>query len=240
MLQRQAGRGDPAGQGRPGLGPPGVLSTSMPATRATVGCGAQTRSSRPSARTGSSAGLFSITIESTSPSDADQFGHDPERAARRACRQHNLAVQYAPVRPPDGTKRVPGLIVGEPVQARTGLFELYYLFPLTAEQQTIALVQRTVLLVRARARAAGRRASRCWSPGRWCVRSGSPRRPPDGWPRVTSRSASRCAAPTTSPGSAGRSTTWPAACSARSAGWRICRDCSAASPATSRTSCAPR
>ena len=41
---------------------------------------------------------------------------------------------------------MPGLIVGEPVQARTGLFELYYLFPLTAEQQTIALLQRTVLL----------------------------------------------------------------------------------------------
>ena len=40
-----------------------------------------------------------------------------------------------------------GLIVGEPVPARSGgIFELYYLFPLTAEQQTIALVQRTVLL----------------------------------------------------------------------------------------------
>ena len=41
---------------------------------------------------------------------------------------------------------MPGLIVGEPVGSTTGAFELYLLFPLTAEQQTIALVQRTVLL----------------------------------------------------------------------------------------------
>ena len=49
-------------------------------------------------------------------------------------------MQYAPVRStPDGPNRCTGLIVGEPVQARTGSFELYYLFPLTDEQQTIAL-----------------------------------------------------------------------------------------------------
>ena len=36
--------------------------------------------------------------------------------------------------------------MGEPVEAGSGPFELYYLFPLTAEEQTIALVQRTVLL----------------------------------------------------------------------------------------------
>ena len=59
----------------------------------------------------------------------------------------NLAVQYAPVHPTANARTlVPGLIVGEPVKARTGLFELYYLFPLTAEQQTIQLVQRTVAL----------------------------------------------------------------------------------------------
>jgi two-component system sensor histidine kinase MtrB len=61
--------------------------------------------------------------------------------------QGSIAVQYAPVQAaPTGSETVPGLIVGEPVPARTGVFELYYLFPLTAEQQTIALLQRTVLL----------------------------------------------------------------------------------------------
>jgi two-component system, OmpR family, sensor histidine kinase MtrB len=51
------------------------------------------------------------------------------------------------VRPATGPAHpVPGLIVGEAVAAGTGRFELYYLFPMTAEQQTIALVQRTVLL----------------------------------------------------------------------------------------------
>src|SRR5581483_11706110 len=39
-----------------------------------------------------------------------------------------------------------GLIVGESVQARSGQFELYFLFPLSAEQQTLDLVQRTVLI----------------------------------------------------------------------------------------------
>jgi two-component system sensor histidine kinase MtrB len=58
----------------------------------------------------------------------------------------NLAVEYASV--VEGVRSVAGLIVGEAIPARSGgLFELYYLFPLTAEEQTIALVQRTVLFV---------------------------------------------------------------------------------------------
>src|SRR5205823_1106167 len=68
-------------------------------------------------------------------------------ALRNVVRGGNLAVQYAPVpQPASSAKLVNGLIVGEPVQARSALFELYYLFPLTAEQQTIDLVERTVLL----------------------------------------------------------------------------------------------
>jgi two-component system sensor histidine kinase MtrB len=55
-------------------------------------------------------------------------------------------VQYAPVTEPGGNSTVAGLIVGEPIAASTGVFELYYLFPLKSEQQTIALVQRTVAL----------------------------------------------------------------------------------------------
>ncbi|HZZ96980.1 MAG TPA: MtrAB system histidine kinase MtrB [Jatrophihabitantaceae bacterium] len=95
---------------------------------------------------GRSAGLFNITVESPTPSDLTN-SVKISAGLRDAVKDHDLAVQYAPVPlTPTGTKRVPGLIVGEPVQARTGLFELYYLFPLTAEQQTIALLQRTVLL----------------------------------------------------------------------------------------------
>jgi two-component system, OmpR family, sensor histidine kinase MtrB len=66
---------------------------------------------------------------------------------RETVRQGNLAAQYAPVpESTSSTKLVKGLIVGEPVRARAALFELYYLFPLAAEQQTIDLVHRTVLL----------------------------------------------------------------------------------------------
>jgi two-component system sensor histidine kinase MtrB len=66
---------------------------------------------------------------------------------RNVVRQGNLATQYAPVPDPaNPTQLVKGLIVGEPVTARAGLIELYYLYPLSAEANTISLVQRTVLL----------------------------------------------------------------------------------------------
>ncbi|HZC72756.1 MAG TPA: MtrAB system histidine kinase MtrB [Jatrophihabitans sp.] len=66
---------------------------------------------------------------------------------RDVVRQGVVAAQYAPV-PQSGssTTLVRGLIIGEPVTARSGSFELYYMYPLTAEQHTIDLVQRTVLL----------------------------------------------------------------------------------------------
>ncbi|MCU1658819.1 MAG: mtrB [Pseudonocardiales bacterium] len=95
---------------------------------------------------GSSAGLFSIAIESTSAT-LDNGSTTIPPQLRRLVQRYNLAVQYAPVPASPGSgELVRGLVVGEPVPARNGLFELYYLFPLTAEQQTIALVQRTVLL----------------------------------------------------------------------------------------------
>jgi two-component system sensor histidine kinase MtrB len=100
---------------------------------------------------GRSAGLFTIAIE-PSPDLPGPKVTIPA-GLRRAVQRGNLAVQYAPVQVASaGTSSasaelVPGLIVGEPVQPRTGeLLELYYLFPLTAERQTTALLQRTVLL----------------------------------------------------------------------------------------------
>ncbi|MDT4916806.1 MAG: two-component system, OmpR family, sensor histidine kinase MtrB [Pseudonocardiales bacterium] len=98
--------------------------------------------------TGSSAGTFTpVLVPASAVPNVLPSGASIPLALRNVVRQGNLATQYAPVPDPgDPTKLVKGLIVGEPVQARTGLFELYYMFPLTAEQQTINLVQRTVLL----------------------------------------------------------------------------------------------
>ncbi|MEP7020956.1 MAG: HAMP domain-containing protein, partial [Pseudonocardiales bacterium] len=96
---------------------------------------------------GGSAGLFSIVIESTSVSNVGAPASQIPASLRRTVQDRKLAVQYAPVRETPGSSTlVRGLIVGQPVRARTGQFELYYLFPLTAEQQTIALIQRTVLI----------------------------------------------------------------------------------------------
>lgn len=97
---------------------------------------------------GSSAGLFSIIIESPSANLNKTLASDAAISTqmRRIVQRGNLVVQYAPIRLPGSTDSVSGLIVGEPIAARAGIFELYYLFPLSAEQDTIALVQRTVLL----------------------------------------------------------------------------------------------
>jgi two-component system sensor histidine kinase MtrB len=98
---------------------------------------------------GATAGTF--TIELFSPSGAAAVS-DPGAAAvpaslRDVVERDNLAFQYAPVPQTSGSGGlVKGLVVGESVQARSGVFQLYYLFPLTAEEQTIQLVQRTVLL----------------------------------------------------------------------------------------------
>ena len=97
---------------------------------------------------GTGAGLFTPKIvpvtDSVAPTPTSPV---IPQALRTTVQAGNLAVQYAPVPQTTGSSRlVPGIIVGEPVRARTGLFELYYLFPLTAEAQTISLIQRTVLI----------------------------------------------------------------------------------------------
>jgi two-component system, OmpR family, sensor histidine kinase MtrB len=53
---------------------------------------------------------------------------------------------FAPTRlvSADGGQSVPGLAIGVPVGR---YYQLYYLFPLTQEQQTLALVQRTIIVV---------------------------------------------------------------------------------------------
>jgi len=102
------------------------------------------------AATGSQAGLFTITIESANTSVSAGFQNSPDipKSLRTLVQDNNLAIEYAPIPQPNGStdQTVPGLIVGEPVTTQNGVFELYYLFPLSAEADTIALVQRTVLL----------------------------------------------------------------------------------------------
>jgi Signal transduction histidine kinase len=104
---------------------------------------------------GASAGTFTITVAAPSESaQSDAALATVPASLRRAVQAGNLAVQYAPVLAPQSStapttsrqQQVVGLIVGEPIVGRSGTFELYYFFPLTAEQQTIQLVQRTVLL----------------------------------------------------------------------------------------------
>jgi two-component system sensor histidine kinase MtrB len=97
---------------------------------------------------GTKAGLFTISIGTSNSAVATQLGQQPPipDALLKAVSRGNLAVQYARIDRPGGDGQVAGLIVGAPVTVRAGEFELFYLFPLTAEQATVAIVQRTVLL----------------------------------------------------------------------------------------------
>jgi two-component system sensor histidine kinase MtrB len=97
---------------------------------------------------GTAAGVFSIVVIS---GNAEPFVsglaevEDVPQALRREVESGHFADIYAPVESPDGgtTK---GLVVGAPVTRRSGSVELYYLFPLQAEQRTVGLVRNTVLL----------------------------------------------------------------------------------------------
>jgi two-component system sensor histidine kinase MtrB len=104
------------------------------------------------ALSGNDAGLYRVLIKSD-VSDvqlealADVFDSDPvPPGLQRLVEQGKPAVQYAHIQASRGGPLVPGLVVGESVQAQGGMYEIYYLFPLNVEQDTIALVQRTVLL----------------------------------------------------------------------------------------------
>ncbi len=101
------------------------------------------------AASGNDAGLFRIVIksETSNRSLAGVFDPDPvPTTLRRVVQGNNVAVQYSRVNATASGPQVSGFVVGEPVRAQGGLFEIYYLFPLSAEEDTLALVQRTVLL----------------------------------------------------------------------------------------------
>jgi two-component system sensor histidine kinase MtrB len=105
--------------------------------------------SDPTRATGALGGaLFTKVVRSTDQTVNRQLGASqpiPDQLRKQVDRG-TMAVQYAPVRMPGQSGEAPGLIVGQPLTTQAGAFELYYLFPLTAEQKTLQLVQRTVLI----------------------------------------------------------------------------------------------
>jgi two-component system sensor histidine kinase MtrB len=98
--------------------------------------------------TGNNAGLFSIAVRSPDASVDRELADGPAipQDLRTVVKRGVLAIEYAPVTLTGQSRPSPGLIVGAPVVTRAGSFELYYLFPLSAEQSTINLVQRTVVV----------------------------------------------------------------------------------------------
>ncbi len=102
-----------------------------------------------------SPGLFDLVMLASPP----KRGDTPERTTDASESSVPLPLRtvvqtdqrqswtYTEIRYSDGTT-APGLAVGAPVSVPgVGPYELYYLFPLTQEQATLDLVQRTVLLV---------------------------------------------------------------------------------------------
>jgi two-component system sensor histidine kinase MtrB len=103
---------------------------------------------RSVANRGAAAGLFSIVVISKGSAPyASGFNSvdDVPQALRREVEQGHFVDMYAPVHSGGGglTK---GLVVGAPVTQQPDSAELYYVFPLEAEQRTLTLVRNTVLL----------------------------------------------------------------------------------------------
>jgi two-component system sensor histidine kinase MtrB len=69
----------------------------------------------------------------------------PLALRRTISQQGREAWTYTTIVSSDGNN-VPGLVVGAPVPTTAAGYQLYYLFPLTQERQTLALVQRTMEL----------------------------------------------------------------------------------------------
>lgn len=97
---------------------------------------------------GPDTGLYYTSISSSATALRDAFPNQPAvpAALSDTVRKGYLALQYASVLPPGKHRASTALIIGQLITTPSSSFELYYIFPLTAEQQTIDLVQRTVLV----------------------------------------------------------------------------------------------
>jgi two-component system sensor histidine kinase MtrB len=98
---------------------------------------------------GTNAGLFSIVMQAENAppyTSGDISASSIPVDLKRVVNQGNLAEAYSTIRFDSG--RVgSGLIVGAPIAAPAGSFQLFYIFPLQDEERTIALIRRTVLLI---------------------------------------------------------------------------------------------
>ena len=99
---------------------------------------------------GAAGGLYSVVAIGTTP-DSNSFSSAdadasvvPTALRRRLANGTGPLYEYAPV--PDGSGRtVQGLVVGTVLRTPVGLdYHLFHLFPLSSEEQTLALVQRTL------------------------------------------------------------------------------------------------
>jgi two-component system sensor histidine kinase MtrB len=99
------------------------------------------------ATTSAQGGLYYTSVQSTAPVLSQVVVNQPAvpDALRQKVQQGVQALQYARTRPPGAARADTALFVGELITGPAGSFELYYIFPLTAEKQTIALVKRTAL-----------------------------------------------------------------------------------------------
>lgn len=99
-------------------------------------------------QTGSGAGAFEpvVIVPGNGPSPETSAGpvRDIPETLRTFVQAGKISYQYASVPGPDGAY-VPALIVGSPAGSDISPIELYLIFPLTAEQRTLNLVQGILL-----------------------------------------------------------------------------------------------
>ena len=95
---------------------------------------------------GAAGGQYAIVLESTS-GQTKAFASpgvgpaDLPRGLVARLADQPLAYVFAPV--PTAADRRAGLVVGSVLDTQLGSYSLFYLFPLSAEEQTLALVRRT-------------------------------------------------------------------------------------------------
>ena len=95
--------------------------------------------------TGTNSGLFYTSVQSTTAALVTTGQPAIPAALRAEVQQGTQALMYGQATLAGSPHSTTVLYIGELITGQAGSFELYYIFPLTAEKQTIALVQRTVL-----------------------------------------------------------------------------------------------
>ena len=112
-----------------------------------------TNNTAPDDPASTSAGEFRAVLTTSRANSGAQVASRAGRGrARRPAgqgrRRHPVAqVRHPGENAPDGQRvEVPTLLVGQPVRTANGTLEFYLLFPLTAEQRTLSLVQNTLIV----------------------------------------------------------------------------------------------